>query len=254
MTILDALFLGIIQGLCEFLPISSSGHLTLLQLLLHFDPSQLVLFNLMCHLGTLLASVIVFRKAIFTLFTSDRRSIPLFMLALLPLVPMYLLIKKVCVFSSVKWLGPFFIFTGFLLYITSNKQPRFQSAWPYKHNPKHAFLIGLFQSIALIPGISRSGTTLSIAKWLGWHLKDAVVFSYLLSMPAILGGLILESLSMPSTLALFSAPYLVGFASSFVVGFATIKGFLYFIEKHSLRPFAYYLLGLGLLTLYLFWI
>ena len=250
MTFLHAALLGALQGLCEFLPISSSGHLKLAQFFLGLDSSSLMHFDLICHFGTFFASILVFRKEIVNLFTKDQRSIPLFALALLPLVPMYILFKKVFSFSSLHFLGPFFILTGILLYLTTRKKPNFGTSWPHKHNLKHSLLIGIAQSFALFPGLSRSGASISMAKMLGWNIRNAVVFSYLLSMPAILGGMILE---LPHMNEVLSWEIVIGFCVSFVVGFATIKGFLYFIEKYSLKPFAYYCIGLGIVTLLYFW-
>lgn len=251
MTFLQALLLGILQGITEFLPVSSSGHLVLAQHLLGLrDLSSYVAFNLACHLGTLLAVFIVFWQELCSLATGKDSRLKLLILALLPLAPLYFFLKPIsAVFGTPETLGYFFLITATFLLLGERIS---KSAWSKEHHyspSRQAFIIGLFQALAIFPGLSRSGSTLSAAQALGWKRQDAFSFSFLLAVPTILGGVALHAKGMwQGDLANLSLPwtyYGTGFLSAFLIGWVTLKKMLTFVQVHSFIPFAWYCLALG---------
>lgn len=254
MTPLDALILGIVQGITEFLPVSSSGHLILVEHLLGFkELSKFILFDLVCHLGTLLAILIVLWGPIKETISSKEKSYQI-LIATLPLFPLVLVMKKItAIFDQEHLLGFFFLITAAILTIgdlfgkEKKERPR-----PYLD----AFLIGLSQAVAIIPGISRSGTTISAAKLLGFSGKEAVKFSFILSIPTILGGITLEVLKLlkseGSAASLPIEVYLISSVSAFIVGIFSLKLLLNIVESGKFRFFAIYLAILGIITLIYF--
>jgi undecaprenyl-diphosphatase len=232
---LQALLLGIVQGITEFVPVSSSAHLKILKHL--FDlPSENVLFDLFCHVGTLAALVIYFRRDIIDLFTKQPRELILYAAALTPLVPFYFLFKPLReALSHFSHLGYCLLFTSALLFLA----PRFKP----KNTPlkfKSALLIGVAQGLALIPGISRSAATITGGLWQGFSAKQAVRFSFLLSLPAVTGGTFLELFKTKNVL--FSPIHLIGLFSSFTIGTIAIRYAIPWLEKARLKPFAWYCL------------
>lgn len=254
MTTFDAVILGIVQGLTEFLPVSSSGHLKLAQFLLGLHSlDKLILFDLACHLGTLLAIVLVFYKDLKSALTSNFRLLMLVGIATLPLFPLVWLLKPIkSLYASPGVLGFFFLATAAILFLgiwlgrtQSRPTPPLQSKWD-------ALRIGLWQALAILPGISRSGATISGARMLGWDYIDAVRFSFLLAIPAILGGTVLELFSWwkapESVAALPLGYYGVGFAFSFATGYAALRLLMASGAKSKFSYFAWYCLFLGLAT------
>src|SRR3989344_994574 len=190
MTLIQAIILGIVQGFTEFFPVSSSAHLQLAKWFMAIPNGELLLhFDLVCHSGTLLALSFYLRKEIYAVL-ADLKSIALFILALIPLVPAYFLLKPLrTLLSHPAYLGYFLLFTAFLLFIASKKQ-EVRIAKGYKS--RDMIWIGMMQTLALLPGISRSGATIATARLLGWKWDAAARFSFLLAIPAILGGQALE--------------------------------------------------------------
>lgn len=254
MTHLEALILGILQGITEFFPVSSSAHLRLAKKLLNIpDGEHLLYFDLLCHAGTLFALVFYLRKDIL-LTIKDMRKIFLFSIALVPLIPAYFLLKPVRVaLSDPSYLGFFLLVTSGLLFLSS---------YPFSRNEKgqkwtNVVWIGLAQAFALIPGISRSGATIATARFCGWTLSEGAKFSFLLAIPTILGGEFLETAKLlrGSSEALGMVPlssYAIGFGASFGIGLFSVRAVFWIYERKKIRPFAWYCLGIGLLTLALF--
>ncbi len=246
MSLLCAILLGIIQGLTEFIPVSSSTHLHLAKDLLSIsEPS--ILFDLSCHFGTLFALVLYFRHEIVELLRFKRQKLLLFFLALVPLVPAYLLLRPVREWAGREGVvGYFLMVTALLLFL--GEKVRFSAT---RTRPvRDALLIGTMQAAALIPGISRSASTISCARALGWNAGDAARFSFLLSIPTILGGSGLELLKAVRSSAPFDLlPCLVGALFSFVIGFAVIRFAMRYLEKGRLIPFAVYCFILGVVLL-----
>ncbi|MCB1119149.1 MAG: undecaprenyl-diphosphate phosphatase [Chlamydiia bacterium] len=255
MTLLHTFLLGLIQGLTEFLPVSSSGHLLLAQHLFGFDDlKQYVFFDLICHVGTLLAILIAFRKTILQIFTGEKKWLGMIFLALLPLVPLVPLVDQMKgIFSDVAYLGFFFLISALLLHAGSRYTlpSKRGGAW-------HPLVIGCFQALAIVPGISRSGSTISSARLLGWSSEEAVTFSFLLGIPTITAGVLIEGMKTvqsPEILGDISlSGYLVGFITAFLTGWTSLYWLMQLAERGHLGYFAYYLTALGCLSLLLFWV
>lgn len=258
MTTFEAIVLGIIQGLTEFFPISSSGHLTLAQNLFGLkNIENYVLFDLVCHLGTLCAIFLTFSSQIKNLFTTDRSKFIQIMVGTLPLFPLVLFLKPIEEkFGEPQYLGFCFFYTALVLFIGLKWGKEVSPKILEKKKWRDALTIGVFQAIAILPGISRSGSTLSGASLLGWNRQDAVTFSFLLAIPAILGGtalqlfkLYIEPLAVP---AVESSSYFAGFLASFIVGYFTLSQLIKLAMKDRLMYFVWYCLILGLSTVLYF--
>lgn len=258
MSWIESLFFGILQGLTEFLPVSSSAHLQLFKLLVGWESKEgQVLIDLISHLGTLTAILLFFRHDILLMIRSDRKNLRFLMLATLPLIPCYLLLKPVRDWASTpEYLGLCLIATACILFLGDRWRPRSPFAKSPHRFLKEALMIGTMQSAALIPGISRSASTISCARILGWHAKEAVRFSFLLSIPTVIGGNLVElfklHLSKENPFPLPFSSCAIAFVMSAGMGFIIIRFAMRILEKGHLKPFAWYCLGLGVIvTLYL---
>ncbi len=259
MTLTQALLLGIVQGITEFLPVSSSGHLTLLQYFFGFQSLDgFILFDLVLHLGTLCAIFAVFQTEILRLFGKDPSRFRQVVLGTLPLFPLAFILKPIeSVFDKPEFFGLFFLVTAALLYagirFGYEKPPKERelSKW------KDSLFIGLFQALAIFPGISRSGSTISAARLAGWSQSDAVTFSFLLAIPAILGGASLKTLQIltlknDSLPPLGSLQYVAGFCAAFIVGYAALNLLIRLATKEKFMYFVWYCLALGAATSFYF--
>ncbi len=255
MTIWQAFLLGLIQGITEFLPISSSGHLALGQYLLGFkNLHEYILFNLVCHLGTLTAILYVFFPIIKENLTFRSSRLWQVGLGTLPLFPLLLILKPIkSIFNQPELLGPCFLVSACLLFASVYwRFPQDDHREKYK-KWQEPLTIGLFQSIAILPGISRSGATISAARLLGWSKENAIQFSFLLAIPAILGGTILESWQAwhASETILFKInpwAFVVGFFTSCLVGCLSLWALIRLIIQDKWVYFAWYCLILGCAT------
>ena len=246
--------MGLVQGLTEFLPVSSSGHLVLFQRILGIK-GDMLLFDIVLHLGTLLAVIIVFRKDLWECIKHPLSKTTLsLIIATVPAVLIALffggLIEKT--FSG-GYLGFGFLITAVLLFVTGRKPtppviPRLTV--PADITYKHAVIIGLFQGAAMLPGISRSGATVSGGLICGMPREKAARFSFLLSVPIILASAVYKMTGLSTvTESLEILPALIGFIAAAVSGFLAIKLMLDLIKKSKLWPFAVYLTVLGLFVL-----
>ena len=251
MSFLEAFIFGLVQGLTEFLPVSSSAHMKLAKLFFNLETSESgIVFDLVCHLGTLIALLYFLRKEILQILRSDRKKLVLLFVAMLPLVPCYFLLKPVRDYvSHPQFLGLCLILTALILFSGQKLRIRRQQSATIKRRYGDVLWIGAMQSAALIPGISRSASTISCAKVLGWDPKEAVRFSFLLSIPTIIGGNCFELLKIylsHETLASVSLhACAVGFIASLGAGLLIIRFALSYLEKGNLKPFAWYCLGIG---------
>lgn len=251
MTTIEALILGIVQGLTEFLPISSSGHLLLIQDWLRLKNAENSLFfNLICHLGTLLAICLLLFQPLCALFHSDQTRFKQILLATLPLFPLVLILKPIkAAYADLNLLGSCFLLTALILFVGVKWGTIASETQRMRHQWRDALSIGCWQALAILPGISRSGATISGARLLGWAPQEAVVFSFLLAIPATLGGIVLESYQLiknPAALdALAVWPYCVGFGASFLTGLCTFQLLLRWVYQ-KFSYFAWYCLILGL--------
>ena len=252
MTLIEATILGIIQGFTEFLPISSSGHLVLGQAILGIEQPGNE-FEILVHLGTLASVLVVFfddiKSLLFSLTSKKTQTFILFILiGTLPAVIVGLGFKDLLdsLFENVAAVGGALIFTGVVLYASSSAKRQNKD-----HSYMTAILIGCAQAVAIIPGISRSGMTISAALFLGLSSKEAARFSFLLAIPAISGAGLLTALDVGDG---FHLPFMVaaaGIFSSFVVGVVALKWLLGWLEKGKFHYFGIYCFGVGLITLVL---
>lgn len=283
----QGVILGIIQGLTEFLPVSSSGHLVLVQRLFGLNEPELF-FDISVHMGTLAAVLIVFYKDIQAIIVSMFRLLSLFFrkrlsffhgfkdpdtsefgiddsnlwLALLivigsiPTAFLGLMLHKVAdrLFSSVIIVGCMLIVTGFFLWAT-RRIKRHGAISPDFSIKKQGFsinkalVIGLVQGMAVIPGISRSGSTIVAGLFLGLNRETAARYSFLLSIPAIMGAEILSLKDSFSNPAVMDNVTLLGTFSSFVVGYAALRILLYVVKEGQLHFFAPYCWTIGVLAI-----
>lgn len=244
MTVWEALALGVVQGLGEFLPISSSGHLILLEKL--GVGSQSLLFNIVVHLGTLLALVIVMRKSVWSVIRRPFQKKTLYiLLACLPTFALALIFKYALPsLLEGELLGFGFTLTACMLFASE----KLRSGKPRLLNAAPSLICGVAQGIAVLPGVSRSGATVSALCLLGVDRAEAADFSFLLSIPVILGSAALEGADVLRGYAFLDVPPLalaVGAIAAFVAGIFSIKLFLKLIKDRSLLPFAVYTLLLG---------
>ena len=278
MSIWEALILGIVQGATEFLPVSSSGHLVLLQKIFGITEPTL-LFDTAVHGGTLLAVLVILRQDIWKILCRIFQPITLFLIiATIPAVIAALLFKNQIetTFTSGAFLGFAFLVTSALLFISEKLYKRSRNSGGYparlenaaadrfqdEMNWIDALSIGLLQALAIIPGISRSGATISAALSRRINRDFAARFSFLLSIPVILGALILQVVDLlkaktasgPDLAAntfggIGAIPLVVGILSASIVAFFSIRLALKIVREHSLLGFSIYTGILGILVL-----
>ena len=273
MTLLEAILLGILQGLTEFLPISSSGHLVLAQTFLGLK-EPLVFFDVMLHVGTLAAVLVVYREAIGKLViggvstladtqfwrkpsagfnaSTELKFIWLILLGSIPTGVIAVLFKTELesFFHEVRLVSIMLILTGIILQLPRLRRQDVDSsdASTEKLKAWHAPLIGIAQGCAITPGISRSGTTISLALFLGIPAKTAAEYSFLLSIPAILGAVALKIRDVGDT----TIPlYIVGagMLAAFIVGYIALQLLLVVLNRGKFSLFSYYCIALGLVSL-----
>lgn len=256
MNYIEAVLLGIVQGLTEFLPISSSGHLVVVQNWLDLAPDapEILAFDIVSHLGTLLAMLVVFWKPAKRMMTNRRygpRILGLAAVATVVTGVIGLLWKDwfESRFAHAAFVGVELIISGALLYVTTLvRRPR--KGWREFCYPAAA-LVGLAQAISILPGISRSGATICTAMLLGLRRRWAAQFSFLIAAPAILGaaGLLLKDFfeKVPAErVSGMVGPLLVGGAVAFVVGLLALLLLLQMIQRSRLHWFTYYLWVVGI--------
>ena len=249
-----AVLLGLIQGLTEFLPVSSSGHLAVAQYFLPGFSQPGLLFDIVLHLGTLLAVFIYFRREILFMLralgpgnegTPWRRLWILLFVGTLPAVVAALLFGDLIEksFSALWVVGVGWIVTGVLLLSTARLTMSERSLEALKLTD--ALAVGLFQGAALLPGISRSGSTIVGALLRGLSHDAAARFSFLLSIPAIAGAAVYDLPRVSLLEADAAVGYLVGFATAFVVGYISIGVVLRLLAIRLFHLFGYYCLAAG---------
>lgn len=257
--ILEAIFLGFIQGLTEWFPVSSSGHLALFQNLLGMEVP--VLFDIYLHVGTLLVLFIFFWKEIRDIFSdllrldfkSENSKLAGFILVGLVFTTIIGLTfhdQFSAMFDNLLYVGIAFLFTGVILTLSGMVKRGYR-----KVNFLDSILIGLFQGISLIPGVSRSGATIGIGLFRGVDRVKVAKFSFLLSMPAIIGASVVESFGMsqiaiPFLMENFSA-IILGVLASAITGYVCLKWLMKLVESGKFHYFAYYAFAIGIVTIIL---
>lgn len=252
--------LAVFQGVAEFLPISSSGHLQVLQFLLGFDPESNIFLSVVLHAGTLLAIIVFYFLTLWEILV--KRQFKLILAIIIGTIPAGLAGVGIklsglddIIFTSLLVPAIGFLFTAFLLLyaLKGRTEEEENSALPLAEIPfTKALLIGIAQAVAITPGISRSGSTIAAGLKVNLKKADCARFSFLLAIPAIGGAMVLELKD------LFSAPdaitsgdimvWIFGFIIAAVVGYFSLKLLLGMLQKGKLQYFAWYLLGASIFT------
>jgi len=253
---ISILILAVVQGITEFLPVSSSAHLAILSPLfgLGEDSAQVAVT---LHAGTLLAILIFYRRELLGLLQPEkRRLIPLLIIGTIPVGVIGVVLKSIDlfdrIFANLLVSGTGLLITGALLYFfTRTPAPGVQLR---EISLKQTILVGLAQALAILPGISRSGSTIATGIKVGVNREDAATFSFLLGIPAIAGAAGVELLSalLSHKLKLGTSHYWslgLGFAASALVGCFALKILLVTLQKEKLKYFAWYCFLLGMVIL-----
>ncbi len=269
---LKSIIYGIIQGLTEFLPVSSSGHLAAFQSIFGKIDENLntTTYTLLLHVGTLAAVLLVYRKDVWDLIKSmfsvakklvtgkfkfkslndSEKLFCLLFMALIPLVIGALVDGYVEILSNyVICVGVLWLLNGLIFLFTESRKIKTRSFGSI--TPLDALKVGFFQLFAILPGVSRSGMTIIGGTLFGFKREFAVKFSFILSIPAILGSTVItvlkdfENISFDSSMGVI----LAGVVASFVSGLAAIKLLEYISNKHNFKVFAYYCFAVGLLAI-----
>lgn len=281
MDLLQAIIMGIVQGITEFLPISSDGHLALMKHLLHIETNTGLLFDVLLHFGTLVAVFIAFWKDIQELIvegfkiigdffinvgrfignlgknqkveykklaaTPYRRFVMLVIVSTLPTGLVGVLLKDVVIILGASLLVPglCLILTGLLLAIADRVKEGDKTAETASY--KEAGVLGIAQGLAVLPGLSRSGSTITTCLLFGFNKDFAVKYSFIMSIPAILGAVVLEikdfTMDMVTQAELLN--YIVGMIVAGFVGYIAIKTMLMVVRGKKFRYFSYYLYFVG---------
>ena len=248
---IEVLILAIIQGITEFLPISSSSHLILISNNINFNDQNL-LIDVSLHIGSFLAVITYFFKDIINFFRDKKLFYKILLSSFPVMVVGYILIKYnfIDTLRNIELIAWTTIIFGILLYIADKF--KLQKKINNDLNYKSAIFIGFFQVLSLIPGVSRSGITITAARFLKFERYDSAKISFLLSIPT-LGAVSIFGVNnlINSESFEFSFLNLLSITLSFMFSLITIKFFLSFIQKFSLKIFVIYRIFLGLILLYL---
>lgn len=257
MTWIEALILGVIQGLTEFLPVSSSGHLEIGSVLLNVEASGNLLFAIVVHLATAIATVVVFWKDIVRLFADlfkfqwneSTQFITKLIASMIPVFVVGVFFKnqiESLFIGNLLLVGSMLLITGGLLLFAHYKNDGSKSVGFLA-----AFIIGIAQSIAVLPGISRSGATISTALILGVERSKAARFSFLMVLLPIMGASVLhvkDYLEAPAAHQVGITPLVVGFIAAFLSGFIACKWMIRIVKNGKLTHFAIYCFIVGLIA------
>ena len=264
MTLLQIIVLAIIQGITEFLPISSSAHLILVPALTHW-PDQGIMMDVGVHVGTLLAVILYFRadvigmiKAFWHMITlkkdgnqKDRRLMIALILSTIPIVLIGGLVSKMGwndTWRSLEVIGWTSIIFGVLLYSLDEKCAVSRKITDLRYG--QAILMGFAQVLAIIPGVSRSGITMTAARGLGFSRPEAARFSMLMSIPTILAAGLIEGLKLAETGDVsLGTDIFFGATLSFITAILAIAGLMKWLQKFSMTPFVIYRILLGIFLL-----
>jgi len=274
--ILDAIVLGIVQGLTEFIPVSSSAHLVFMHAITGVEPS--LAYSTLLHIGTLVAAVAYFWSDLINMFRSFFSSlidIPrgqfhkglqkdqfkklawFVIIGTIPAGIAGILFKDFFegLFNNIVAVGFFLIITGFLLLGSEIVSRSVSSRTGLKEmNIKNSTIVGIAQACAIAPGISRSGATISTGLFLGLERELATRYSFLLSIPAILGAALIQIKDITSVIDVSTVGAISGFIASIISSYLAIKFMLKLIKEKDLLPFAYYCWIVGPLVIILYYL
>ena len=247
---LEIFILSIVQGITEFLPISSSAHINLISKLTNFSFSGLLL-DISLHIGSFFAVIIYFRKDVFEIF-KDFRKLSYLVVAVTPILFLGFLITKMDFadnLRSLKLIGWMTIIFGVLLFMSDKS--KIKKNYKNGFNFKDALIIGLIHSIALIPGVSRSGVAITACRFLSYSRVDSAKISFLISIPTLLAVSIygIYTLNLNKNIDTQSISIL-SILGSFFFSYITIKYFLEFLKKFTLNFFVYYRIIIGVIILF----
>ncbi|MCJ8332225.1 MAG: undecaprenyl-diphosphate phosphatase [Lentisphaeria bacterium] len=255
--LIQIIILAVVQGIAEFLPVSSSGHLALLSHLMGItEDSELI--TIVLHAGTLVSILVYYAKDILAIIKDkDTKTIKLLIIATLPLVVLAYPLKKLIsnAHENLYIVAACWFLTGFILIVVHKGKDCTKELT--EMSPKHAFFIGLMQCIAVLPGVSRSGSTISIASRLDYKGNDAARFSFLMGIPAIGGAIILHIKDLAEKIQAdtmqtesISALHLgLGFIISLIVGYFSLSILIKTLKKGKFSWFGYYCIVLAVICI-----
>jgi undecaprenyl-diphosphatase len=245
MTYSQSIISGIIQGITEFLPVSSSGHLVILHHYFGYKEPQ-ILFDLLLHIGTLFAVFVYFWRDIINMITGQRRLLLYIIIGSIPTAVIGVLFKDIfeSLFSNIKAVGLMLFVTAGFLFLGEWASNRKKTAPDNGLGWLKAIVIGIVQGIAITPGISRSGSTIAAGLTLGLDKKEAVRFSFLLGIPAIIGASLFKLSDAGSNLTITSQ-MLAGTIVAFFIGLGAIYLLIKMVTNGKLRLFGIYCIILG---------
>ncbi len=244
--IIEVIILSVIQGVTEFLPVSSSAHLILVSSLYDFKSSSL-LIDISLHLGSLMAIVYFFKNELFD-FRNNKRLLSLIFLGSIPLIIFgYILYSTGLInnLRNIKVIAWTTLIFGVVLFISDRN--RFDKKISSNLNIKSILFIGIFQILSLIPGVSRAGITITAARILKFNRVDSSKISFLLSIPALAGASILGLKNILNQTIDINYLIIIAIVSSFLFSFLTIKFFLIYINKFSMNAFVIYRIIIALI-------
>lgn len=255
MSIFEAFVLGLLQGLTEFLPVSSSGHIEIGKSLFGLHPRNELLFTIIVHGATVLSTIVVFRKDILNLFSGlavsggeQRTYIGKLLLSAVPVAIVGLFFEEEITryfFGNIVLVGFMLCITGFILLLAAFQKSKSQSL-----SFSHSLIIGVAQVIAILPGISRSGTTISTALILGISREEAARFSFLMVLIPVLGANIRTIATSGWVEEGYQVmPLIVGFVTAFISGYIACKWMISIVRKGKLTYFAAYCFCVGIIAL-----
>lgn len=275
MTISSAILLGIVQGVAEFLPISSSGHLAILQNLFDLSAGEdHMFFDVLLHLGTLISICVCYwgdivamvrevfivlrggRRADGTLVQGNLGAARLFMMIVVGTLPLFLVLPINDKVEELYYITPFIgvalLLTGCMLFVSDKMTPGTRTERNMRF--RDALVVGLCQCVATVPGLSRSGTTITAGIATGLDRRFAMKYSFLLSLPAVLGANLLsfiKAIGEETVDASLIPAYLLGMLTAMLSGIAAISLMKLIAKKSKFGWFAYYCWGAGILTIIL---
>ena len=260
----EALILGLVQGLTEFLPVSSSGHLAIGKALLGVEPANDLIFEVTVHAATVLATIVVFRKEIWKLlcglfkfkYNDETDYIAKLCVSMIPVfvVGMFLKDKVEAAFSSLLVVGLCLLVTALLLTLSDFLAKRVSAAVKESRNGIsfwQAFVVGVGQALAVLPGLSRSGTTISSGLLCGVKRENMAQFSFLMVLVPILGETFLDVVDGEMAASAVGAlPLLLGFVAAFFSGLFACRVMIALVRKAQLKWFGLYCALVGLLVIF----
>lgn len=260
MGILEAIILGIIQGLTEFLPVSSSGHLELAKVIFGQDAvgEESMLFTIVLHGATALSTVVVFRNDIADIFkglfkfewNAETKFAAYILVSLIPVFIIGMLFRdeiESLFTGNIILVGGALIFTAILLYSTTRIKVNEGGELTFKR----ALIVGIAQAVAVLPGVSRSGSTISVALLAGVSRDRAARFSFLMVLPVIFGAMILDFkdfIEVQPDRVIDNYSLLAGFVAAFVAGLFACSWMIKIVKRAKLDYFAYYCLAIGIIA------